>query len=1141
MDLKRNTAGNYDVLIELGILQNVVEIDSMNYGWDQRAGNLRSRQKYVGDVDTPGLVYSFKDFYHTKFSIKRDDMNEQEEGNVYPWGPVFGVEEIKETDEEGNEYLSFNLWMILSQEAEEQEEEEFTPLEPVEEDGEEFNVNTVKSEVIGPKKAILEGEVTNLGEHSDVEARFKYSKYHKETWWILGDPHMAYGGDYSGEDLEKAVDDVLQLGISDHAIALGDVVENRADALPSFIYEMDRLDHGYTYVLGNHDVDGWWWDDEDEAPLIEEPKWGSKDIAGVRFIWLSDEGDGNWEHDGGYGRKMYISDEQNDWFKSRMDDDPNKPTVIMCHQGPCIDGDWADDIPDFWDPEERGWLKEDIDDYNLIAWIHGHRHSWIIDENFQGYGFDRISIDSIDKDTDTHEGMFMEVERIADKTILHFTFRDHANEEWTNAWWREDFTIEVDNGLESWQETTPQLVEEPSIFREQVTGLGKGEDYLFMAVAEDQGSELDSGEQLTFETMLLDLMIGKVHYDPELKEWDVLENYDQVTTRALNWGLIYEKIGNEVKLYAEEGDDHEKAPKSCILEYDFPEKRWDEEVMGIWGKEARIHTALGFARYEYGKSGAYEDYEVRWNEDGIHEGYIEMNRDQELIDNLQGGAHAFIYSHPHKKEVKETDLYGERIELFNGYVTDLSDRDGSLYVSLECVTKDLDRDEDVVLVEDIDQTAAEEERITPLDCFDVLHYVYDHASRLRNFEHVAKGSRWHEDNDRVFSVNGNLLNATVRFSFFLNMIMRARFVEEGAFVDVNVDEPKTGETMTVKTEDIAVDRKENIIKDFDLRKNIGLDEYINKMRGEALLAGEEEEWKTMRTNRLSRLLGDELIVSEEDTLRFAQFVGSREEISNVIENELEKHEYDWSGKIELHGHHHHLAGYERQGTVKIQHSKKNVEEEFRVAGFEVKPNSTELYVTNTVRERTQPAGAEFRSEWDYMLNENVIRALGSTTFEAWEDSLGVYDIRTAKEAKLVGEDGLDITGWTDVHTSSYKGYRYIDAKFTEEGWIGESKDLNPAKIILKNEAGHTKVIELPEFYKYGIWSLEPDPWGSGDVQFEFNIFGNLGIIEDHYENEILDGYFVLGDVSGGLGDPEAGGGLLGDPRGEEYIDPPGGN
>jgi len=153
----------------------------------------------------------------------------------------------------------------------------------------------------------------------------------------------------------------------------------------------------------------------------------------------------------------------------------------------------------------------------------------------------------------------------------------------------------------------------------------------------------------------------------------------------------------------------------------------------------------------------------------------------------------------------------------------------------------------------------------------------------------------------------------------------------------------------------------------------------------------------------------------------------------------------------------------------------------------------------------------------------------------------VFDIKTVTEAKLVGEDDLDITDWATVHTSGYRGYRYVDTKFTEREWLGNSKDLNPDRIVLRNGAGHTKVIELPEFYKYGVWALDPDPKGTGELQEDFNIFGNIGVIEDHYENEILDGYFVLGDISGGLGNPEAGGGLLGDPRGEEYIDPPGGD
>ncbi|MFP4001551.1 MAG: metallophosphoesterase family protein, partial [Thermoplasmata archaeon] len=1142
MELKKNTAGKYDLLIELGILQNVKEIDSMNYGWDKRAGRLRSRKKYVGDIEAPGLVYSYRDFDHTKFSVKREELADTE-GNVYPWASVFGVEEITETDAEGNEYLSFDLWLILSQEAEEQAEESYDALEPIAEEGDSFAVETVSSEVVGPKKAILEGKIPNMGDHSEVEGHFEYSKYHKETWWILADPHTAYGGDYSADDLEKAVDDTMQLGISDHAITLGDVVENRADALPSYKDEMERLDHSYNFVLGNHDVDGWWWDDEDEAPLITEPEWGSKIIAGVRFIWLSDEGDGNWEYNGGYGRKMYISDEQNEWFKLLMDEDPDIPTVIMCHQGPCEDGEWAEDIPDFWDPDERGWLRENIDQYNLIAWIHGHRHSWIIDENFGGWGFDRISIDSIDKNTDSNESCFMTVERIADKTRLEFVFRDHYNEEWTDAFYTWEYEIETNNGLQGWQETPAQTITEPSLFREQLTGLTKGEDYLFSAVADDtSGSELDRGEQLSFETMLLDLIFGKVHYDPETEAWDLIETYDKTTMRALEWGLIVEKIddrrGSEVKLYAEE-DETGGAPKSCVMEHYFPGNEW-KDVMGIFGKEARIHTALGFARYEYGKSADYEDYEVEWREDGTHEGYIEMNRDQELVDHLQGGAHAFIYSHPHKKDVESTDLYGERTQLFNGYVTDLSDRDASLYMSLEGVLKDLDRDEEVVLVENIDQTAQEiENKVTPLDCFDVLKYAFDHGCRLRNFEHMTKGSEWHDRNDRPFSVNGSLLNAIVRFSQFLDMVLRARFVEEGAHVDVNVDNPRSGENMTVKTSDLAADRDENIIKDFDLRKNVGPNEYINKLRGEALLADEDEEWRTMRTNRLGRLLGDELIINEEDTMRFAQSIGSREKISKMVESELEKHEYDWTGKIEVHGHHHHLGGCNRQGTVTVAHSRKNVEREFRVSGYKVKPGSTELYVTNSARARTKPGGSELRQTWDYMLNKNVIRAMSSSTFEAWVDRLGVFDIQTVTEAKLVGEDDLDITDWAVVHTSSYHGYRYVDMKFAEEDWVGNSKDLNPDKIVLRNEAGHIKIIELPEFYKYGVWALDPDPWNTGELQEEFSIFGNIGVIEDHYEHEILEDYFVLGDISGGLGDPEAGGGVLGDPREEEYIDPPG--
>ncbi len=1053
------------------------------------------------------------------------------------------------------EPLEFDLWMLLSKEAEESSGEySETYDELVKASGESgtVKIETKGSEVTGPTSVTLTGKITDMNYIDEADVHFEYGRYEKETWWICGDPHVGYGNTFPDPYIEEAVRDVKELGISDFAVCLGDLVENRAAALPPYRDEMELLDHDHVSVLGNHDVDGWWWDDPDEAPLVKRPEYGSKIIGGVRFIWLSDEGDGDWSYDGGYGRKMYISDEQNDWFRSLMDGDPDMPTIIMCHQGPCTDGQWADDVPDFWDPNERGWLKNNIDSYNVIAWIHGHRHSWILQEDFEGHGFDRISVDSIDKNTPSTMGMFMEVERIADKTWLRFTFRDHANQEWTdtsNPYFPDDnivtteHTIEVNNGLSGWQGTTQTTKTTTGTFSEVVDTLTGGKEYAFKAIAEwvESGSpESNEGDVLKYETPLLDLIMGKIRYNITDGSWSLEETYEHAWTKALKWGLIWEKVGTEFRAYAAEHDEGVDSPESLVLSHDFEEKPWKEDVMGIWGKNAEIHTALGFARYEYAVNGDYEDYEVKWTEDGVMTGKIDMNRDQELIDQLEGGAHAFIYSNPHKKDVEGCDLYGERTELFNGYVTDMADKGDLLSLSLEGLQKDLDKEENVVLIKDVDQYADPNERVSTLDAFDVLRYSFDHASRLRNFEHTVKGWEWHQENDRILSVNGNLLNAVVRYCYFMDMIMRPEFVEEGALVDVNIDEPKSGETITVKTEDLAADREENIIMDLDLRKDIGPEEYVNKVKGEALLGEEDERWQSMRENRLDRLLGEELITEEEESLQFAQMVGSREEIANVIEEELEKQVYDWTGKLELHGHHHNLGGYNRQGTVVVEHSRKNISQEFRIAEMEVSPGSTELVITNKVRERTEPGGPQFMSQFDFVMDNNIIRSLSETAFEAYVDKIGVFDVTTVTQAKLLGQDGDDITDWAEAYAESYKGYMFIDAKFTEEHWVGTSGYLNPFEIVLKNEAGQMKAVELDDFYKNGVWTLDPDPWGTGEIEEYFSVFGNIGMAEDHYEFEIKDGFLVLGDISGGLGDPDAGGGKVGDPRGKEYIEPPGG-
>ena len=1120
----------YDLLVELGILQNVVEIESMNYGWTKTAGNLRSRERYVGDTYSSGLVYSEKDFSHIKFSVKRSGLDIPLK-REFPWGLVFGVDELED---------GYDLWMVLSEGRDPEvlragEEEvsssgghELTEGDPP------VTVQTLEAEEIDKQSAKLKGSV-DLEETEEAEVYFRYSKYDEQEWWISADAHVGYGGDFSAADLEKAVKDTINLDRTEFAIHLGDLVENRKEAVPPFQRKMDMLDHGWTYALGNHDVDGWWWDEEDEAPLVKPPEYGHKIINGVRFIWLSDEGDGNWDHDGGYGRQMFISDEQNEWFKSLMDEDPEIPTVLLTHQGPCIDGDWAEDIPDFWDEEERGWLKQNIDDYNLIAWVHGHRHTWIIDEDFQGYGFDRLSIDSIDKDTETNRGLFMNIKRNGNSTELKFTFRDHAEEEWMGIWGEKEHVIELeDSYIEGWQVTDPITVTESGSFEQEVTELDPATKYRFEAVVDVDG-EVNSGEEEAFKTYLYDLMIGKVHYDDEQDAWEVMETYGETLMGEMAWGLILEREGNKIKAFATEEED--ETPTECVLDHAFEDIPWEETVMGIWGMEAEIHTVLGFARYEYANLGEYQDYSIRWTEDGSLEGDIKMNRDQKLIEHLQGGAHAFIYSKPYGREVERNDLYGKRSLLFSGYVTDFEDTDNVLNLELESVMKDLDEYRENVLIDDI-SFAGDGLEIEVRNCFDILEDIFDNASRLKSFEHVERSEAWHEKNDRVFSVRGNLLEATNNFAYFLDIILRSKFVEEGTFVDAAADKPASGEQLVVKSEELAEDRDENLIVDLDLNKSSGSGEYINKLRGMGYLPQEDMEWSPVRTNRLKRLLGEEMIITEDDVLRLAQFVGSREDISDTVEDFLDEHEYDWTGTLLLHDHHHYLGGHEKQGTVKIEHSGKDLFGEFRVAGFEIFPYGTQLFLTQKPRSLREPAETDFEKEFEWMENKNVIEVLGTTRFEVWEDSVTAFDTGTITEAKLVGEVDMDITSWVPVHESSYKGYKFVDAKFSEQDFIGDSKDWNPDKIVLKNAAGGTYAYELENFYKYGSWCLEPDPYGSGDTIYESSIFATVGLMEDHYEFDIMDGYLVLGEPSGDLGTPAAGGGKIGDPRGKDRLIPP---
>ncbi|UOY09819.1 metallophosphoesterase [Methanonatronarchaeum sp. AMET6-2] len=199
---------------------------------------------------------------------------------------------------------------------------------------------------------------------------------------------------------------------TDFAVVLGDIVHDDLESVPQFVDAMNGLGHNWSYVLGNHDFDR-----ETREPVLDV-NYFSEVFNGIRVIGLSDE-DGDRTHTG------VIGDEQDQWLRETLDSDPDKPTVIMTHHCP-VDRS----VTSFDD-----WLKDDIDEYNIVLWLSGHAHKWDYDEDINGLGFDRLKITSIYHwgwwFADEQQSLLFSVEQIEEnRSTITMEFRDHAEGEW---------------------------------------------------------------------------------------------------------------------------------------------------------------------------------------------------------------------------------------------------------------------------------------------------------------------------------------------------------------------------------------------------------------------------------------------------------------------------------------------------------------------------------------------------------------------------------------------------------------------------------------------------------------------------------------------------------------------------------------
>ncbi len=363
-------------------------------------------------------------------------------------------------------------------------------------------VTTLEAAAVEDSSAVLQGDLSQINDHEEADVYFKFREVGEdmeETWWIIADTHIGSHRASEAnalENLQKAVADANELGLSQKAIVLGDFVHDSPDFVPDFVNAMDGLDHEWTYVLGNHDFDR-----HGSGERVMDRNFFKMDIGGIRFIAISDDGSwaGSWfpgEVYQAYQTEKNLMTDQNDWFKGELDRDPDKPTVLWSHQGlkRMYERD-DDDGPCFWDPERRGWLQENWGDYNIIMWKRGHRHNWNFDEDYRGYGFVDVSPGAMGND-DRAGAVYMTVTREGDTTTIWLRFRDPLLNRWSRSAGVTDYKMEVVHG---WGETVQQKMTGSGEFNATIDRLLPGREYEFMAVAV-VGNEKIKGDVLSFTT-----------------------------------------------------------------------------------------------------------------------------------------------------------------------------------------------------------------------------------------------------------------------------------------------------------------------------------------------------------------------------------------------------------------------------------------------------------------------------------------------------------------------------------------------------------------------------------------------------------------------------------------------------------------
>jgi surface protein len=344
-------------------------------------------------------------------------------------------------------------------------------------------IETLSLSSVSSTSAELKGNLSSLGEYDSAEVYFVYKKKNEvysgpTTWGIFTDMHLST----DAAPINSIVDDINNLKISNYSISLGDVItRDYPDFALDFLDAMGNLNTGWTYLLGNHEVDaGNLPSGTGGPPPGMSVNNFSKTIEGIRIIGFCDE-----RPDSSY---LEMSSAQESWLMNELDSDPFTPTIFMTHQDPLSTEVWL-----------SGFLGENITNYNIILWIYGHTHVWGIEEDYYDASYrgkGGLTLFNVAN----RNVSFIKIERIGNyDSRINLTFRDSISEKWIEVENSYDYIINVSVPGKGTDETSEQTFTEVGEFSQTIGNLEPSTEYEFRAVVK-YGDLILYGDVLSFTT-----------------------------------------------------------------------------------------------------------------------------------------------------------------------------------------------------------------------------------------------------------------------------------------------------------------------------------------------------------------------------------------------------------------------------------------------------------------------------------------------------------------------------------------------------------------------------------------------------------------------------------------------------------------